>query len=259
MPGDYAAVYAVEDIRSCAPLSNEKFIELVRNFPGFSLPDNDWAIRLGNPAAARPLLNLLNVKYLLANPRTLPWGHDPYIIRNFSDFTVLENDQAWPRAFFAGEIVPESSNGEFTRYLVQHGDQPFAAVGREQAEHDPNLQSLEHAANTTIVAAEHYQLLPNSTAFDIKTPAPGVVCLTEGQARDFLATANGQPVAVFTVNRAFKGIYLAKPGNYHVKFRYRPHFWRVALTLFCVSAGIVVILGATECARIRRRPHSATA
>jgi len=30
--GDYSAVYELEDIRSCAPLSNEEFMDLIRSF-----------------------------------------------------------------------------------------------------------------------------------------------------------------------------------------------------------------------------------
>ena len=35
--GNYAAVYGLEDIRSCAPLSNGEFINLIRKFPGVEL------------------------------------------------------------------------------------------------------------------------------------------------------------------------------------------------------------------------------
>ncbi len=65
--GDYSAVYGIEDIRSCAPLSNRELIGLLRFFPGMKL-SGDWFIQVTNPAAAQPLLNLLNVKYLLAPP-----------------------------------------------------------------------------------------------------------------------------------------------------------------------------------------------
>ena len=67
--GDYSAVYGLEDIRSCAPLSNGEFIDLIRKFPGVEFGGaGGWAIYSQNPVAAQPLLNLLNVKYLLAAP-----------------------------------------------------------------------------------------------------------------------------------------------------------------------------------------------
>jgi hypothetical protein len=45
-------------------------------------------------------------------------------------------------------------------------------------------------------------------------------------------TANNEPKGVLTVNRAFKGVYLDKPGNYHIEFIYRPRHWRLACCLF---------------------------
>jgi hypothetical protein len=251
--GDYSAVYAIEDIRSCAPLSNAQFIQLVQNFPGMILT-NDWVIEIKDPGKAHPLLNLLNVKYLLADPHTFPLGSDQFSVTNYHDFTVLDNPQAWPRAFFANEIVSASSNDEFTRYLLRHGDRPFVALDQAEADRQPELRQLETETSPAIIPAEHYQLLPNSTAFDIQTTAAGVVCLTEEQAGDFLARANNRPVQVFTVNRAFKGIFLEKPGNYHVEFCYRPHFWRLSCSLFCLSAGIVLILPVTESLRQRSHP-----
>ena len=101
---------------------------------------------------------------------------------------------------------------------------------------------LATAEPAVILAATNYQLLANSTAFEIHVPTAGVVCLTEGQARDFSATANGEPKTVLTVNRAFKGIYLDQPGNYHIQFTYRPRHWRLACTLFFTAGGIVITL-----------------
>jgi hypothetical protein len=251
LAGDYSAVYGLEDIHSCAPLSNGRYIELLQSFPGMNLPVGDSAIRVVDPGQAQPLLNLLNVKYLLAYPHTPPPGTGRFTVSYPPDFTVMENNQTWPRAFFATHIVPVASNEEFVRQLLLHGDRPFAALDRTQADREPALRRLEQGSAGPIVAAEHYQLLPNSTEFDIRATAPGVICLTEGQADDFLARANGKPVKVLTVNRAFKGVYLGQPGNYHLEFRYQPPHLIASVSLFCISLGIVVFWGAVELARKR--------
>ena len=69
-----------------------------------------------------------------------------------------------------------------------------------------------------------------------------MVCLTEGQAKDFTAMANNESKKVLTVNRAFKGIYLDQPGDYHIQFIYRPRYWRLACACFWISAGMVMVL-----------------
>ncbi|HXF10717.1 MAG TPA: hypothetical protein VN625_08035, partial [Desulfuromonadaceae bacterium] len=87
-----------------------------------------------------------------------------------------------------------------------------------------------------------YQLRPNSTAFDVQAPTAGIVCLTECQARDFTAKVNGQPQPILTVNRAFKGVYVDQPGNYHVEFIYRPYLWRWSCAFFWTALAITLAL-----------------
>ena len=115
---------------------------------------------------------------------------------------------------------------------------------------------METVSPAAISSATNYRLLPNSTEFDVHAPAAGVVCLTEGQARDFTAKANNEPKEVLTVNRAFKGVYLDKPGDYNIKFTYRPRHWQLACTLFWISTGAVLALVTADFIRtwIRKKP-----
>jgi hypothetical protein len=243
--GDYSAVYELEDIRSCAPVSNEEFINLIRSFPGVELSSN-WMIEVADPVQAQSLLNLLNVKYLLASPDVSDHERSGFRLADRSDFWVWENLQVWPRAFFANQVVSLSSNERFINHLLKNGQQPFIALTREEIEKQPGLQLLETTNQAAISPATNYRLFPNSTEFDIHTPSAGMVCLTEGKAKDFTALANNEPKRVLTVNRAFKGIYLNQPGDYHIRFIYRPRHWRLACTCFWISVG-AVILWALKC------------
>ena len=250
--GDYSAVYGLEDIRSCAPVSNGKFIEIIRNFPGMRFNETDgWLIEVVDPSRARPLLNLLNVKYLLANPSKPVSGQPDFSIADRSDFLVLSNSQAWPRAFFSSRIIPVSSTEEFIQQLLQSGSRPFIAINSEEIQKQSSLQTLADEKAADISPATNYHLLPNSTAFDIHAAKAGVVCLTEGQAKDFTATANNEPKPVLTVNRAFKGIYLDAPGDYHIEFTYRPRHWRLACGLFLSSIIVALALAIREIIRVR--------
>jgi len=239
--GDYSAVYGLEDIRSCAPLSNGEFIHLIRKFPGVYFI-NDWVIEVTDPVAAQPLLNLLNVKYLLAPPDISGDWKSNFRLIDRSDFGILENLEVWPRAFFCDQVVAIASNEEFIQRLLANGKQPFIALTPEEFEKQPALRQLASAKPAAVSPATHYQLLPNSTAFDVHASAAGMVCLTEGQARDFTARANHQPKEVLTVNRAFKGVYLDQPGDYHLEFTYRPQHWQLACALFWIAAGGVIVL-----------------
>jgi hypothetical protein len=242
---DYSAVYGIENICSCAPLSNGEYINLVRDFPGMDF-SHGWTIRVLDPVKAQPLLNLLNVKYLLTPPAVSLQGKLAFRITERSDFAVMENLEAWPRAFFANQVLAIASNEEFVQHLLGNGRQPFVALTPTEIGKQPGLQTLETAGPAAITSATHYRLLPNTTEFDVHASSAGVVCLTEGQARDFTATANHQPKEVLTVNRAFKGIYLDQPGDYHIQFTYRPRYWRLACVLFWLAAGGIIVLAITS-------------
>jgi hypothetical protein len=246
--GDYSAVYELEDIRSCAPLSNGELMNLIRHFPGIRL-NGDWIVQVVDLDQAQPLLNLLNVKYLLAPPDISVRGQPDFRLADRSDFGVLENMQVWPRAFFANQVVSITSNEQFINHLLKNGPQPFIALTREEIEKQPGLQQLETTNQAIILPATNYRLLPNSTEFDVHAPSAGMVCLTEGQAKDFTALVNHEPKKVLTVNRAFKGIYLDQPGDYRIKFTYRPRHWRLACACFWISAGAVILWALTSIIR----------
>jgi hypothetical protein len=252
--GDYASVYGLEDIRSCDPLTSGDYMDLVQNFPGMQF-DYEWILIVQRAVLAQPLLNLLNVKYLL-----YPTGISVSPTLNLrvtdrSDFGVVENLEVWPRAFFTDRVVSIATTGEFIQRLVQHGQHPFAALTPQEIATQPGLRELATAEPAVILAATNYQLLANSTAFEIHVPSAGVVCLTEGQARDFSATANGEPKTVLTVNRAFKGLYLDRPGDYHIVFTYRPRHWRLACSLFITATAAVIALVGIRAFRTRLPAH----
>lgn len=247
--GDYSAVYELEDIRSCAPVSNGAYMNLIRSFPGVEL-SRYWRVQVADPVQGQPLLNLLNVKYLLAPPDISIHGQLDFRLADRSDFGVLENLQVWPRAFFASQVVSITSNEKFINHLLKNGQQPFIALTRKEIEKQPGLQQLETTNQATISPATNYRLFPNSTEFDIHAPSTGIVCLTEGQAKDFTAKANNEPKKVLTVNRAFKGIYLDQPGDYHIQFIYRPRHWRLACACFWISAGAAILWALTSIVRV---------
>jgi len=249
--GDYSAVYELEDIRSCAPVSNKALVDLLGRFPGVEL-SGYWMVRVSDVVQAQPLLNLLNVKYLLAPAEVNVGGQAGFRLADRSDFGVLENLQAWPRAFFASQVVSLDTNEEFIHHLLKNGREPFIALTREEIESQPGLRALETTNPAVITAAANYRLGPNATGFDIHAPSAGMVCLTEGQGKDFTALANHEPVEVLTVNRAFKGVYLGQPGDYHMEFIYRPRHWRLACAAFGMAAGAVMLWVLTRSLRGRR-------
>ena len=247
--GDYPAVYELEDIRSCDPLASGDFIDLVPAFPGMRL-DKGWMLAVQDPAVAEPMLDLLNIKYVLAAPDSPAPGGDLRVASR-DDFTVLENPDVWPRAFFSDHVISQATTAEFIGQLSQSGRQPFVSLTPTELAKEPAMSALA-GSTAEVVPATHYELGANSTAFDIQAPSAGVVCLLEAQAKDFTARANGDSKTVFTANRAFKAIYLDHPGNYHIQFTFRPRYWSVACGMFFSALGMIVLLAIFRIAVGRR-------
>jgi hypothetical protein len=250
--GEYAPVYGLETIMSLDPLTSGAYMDLVVNYPGINLRYGS-VITVADPGAAQPLLDFLNVKYILTLPAVRVDPGLDYRVIDRSDFGVLENPDAWPRAFFTDHIVSLASTGEFANWLWANARKPFVALTPEEIARRPELSALLGKTNATVSAATHYRLRPNSTAFDIHAPDAGVVCLMESQAPDFVSLVNGQPQPVLTVNRAFKGVYLDQPGDYQVEFSYRPRHWGLACALFWIAAGITVIFASLSLRGASRR------
>jgi hypothetical protein len=257
--GDYSAVYGLEDIRSCAPLSRGDYLDLVTNFPGMKFgAEGGWGIGVDSPVAAQPLLNLLNVQYLLANPgnQVVIEKGAGFRVADRGDFLVLENLDAWPRAYFTDKIAVNASTMEFIGQLQKQAREPFASLGADEIARTAGLRLLEETRQPVVVPATKYRLGQNSTAFDIHAPSAGVVCLLEGQAKDFTVKANGETKAVLTVNRVFKGMYLDQPGDYHIEFVYRPRHWRLSCACFWISAGCAMVVAAFNILRARSKRNA---
>ena len=244
--GNYSAMYQLEDIRTCSPLINKPLVDLVRGFPGIDIVAWGWVVGFTNPVLAKPLFNLLNVKYLLAHPQTQIQGDIGFDEYDRNDFLVIKNGEAWPRAFYTNCIFETASLDDFKNRLIANPNVPFAAFSDGDISKEPKIKESSNVDSPTVVPASDYTLGPNSTKFSVEAPSAGAIALMEANAKDFNATVNGEKAQVFTVNHAFKAVYVDGPGQYTVEFRYSPPHWNLARFLFGFTAlstlGLVVFV-----------------
>jgi hypothetical protein len=193
-----------------------------------------------------PLLNLLNVRYLVTAQNAavervppsmpgltpLPQGPDRVI--------AIRRSGEWPRAFFVDRVDSYAAVAEFVRQMNE-SNHPFASIERT----DPQARELAaktQPGNGIVVAATNYRLTANRTRFRIQAPGPGVAVLTESwMADDFVATLNGQRTPYFRVNHAFKGVTIPSAGDWTIEFTYRPKWW--AFSLIAAAFGLLVLAG----------------
>ena len=70
------------------------------------------------------------------------------------DFMVLENLEAWPRAFFSDKVAANSSTEEFIKQLVENGKQPFVSLSQGEIEKQPGFHALENTPESNHIAGD---------------------------------------------------------------------------------------------------------
>ena len=174
-----------------------------------------------------PLLDLLNVGFVLAPRRVTPPGLVEVPENDNDRLRAWRRPTAWPRAFFAEGIATYADAADLLKLVKQQG-RPFAAIDPGDARAVNATRGLA-APTGVVVPATGYALTANSTRFHVRSPGAGVVVLGETfLPDDFRVTMNGAPVEYFRVNHVFKGIAIHGAGDWEIRFEYRPALWTEA-------------------------------
>jgi hypothetical protein len=187
-----------------------------------------------------PLLDLLNVGFVLAPPERLLPGLIDVPMQGTDRLKPLRRPTAWPRAFFTDGVATYAEPLELLSQVAAHG-KPLASVQSTDDRAMEATRGLRASAGDSIPARE-YVLTGNTTSFVVRASAPGLAVLTETfLPDDFRATLNGRRVPYFRVNHAFKAVAIPSAGDWAVKFEYRPRHWDLSLAI--AGAGLLLLSG----------------
>ena len=184
-----------------------------------------------------PLLNLLNVKYVLTTQR-LPNPHLRQIYRDEA-VGVYENTAVLPRVFIANSAVVASPDESFDgvdlrRTVLIDQPPPDPAMLAESDDRSASARVLHYGANQVVVQAD--------------LPGPGWLVLTDAEAPGWRATASEAAGAMLepTIYRAygaFRAVYLPSRGAWTVWFTYQPTPFRAGLLVSGLSAATLALAG----------------
>lgn len=206
-------------------------IEALLDAAGLERTDWGWQTILHPEDAERagPLLDMLNVGFLVARPDQVPPGLTPRSPGTPDLLQVIERPGAWPRAFVTEGVDRHRGVTELAG-RVRGSAGPFSSVDEQDVSAVEAVRTLPRTGAVT--PATRYTLTPNSTSFHVETAHPGIAILAEAFVeKDFQARLNGRNVPYFRVNHAFKGVFIPGPGSWHVVFEYRPDRWRLSWLL----------------------------
>jgi hypothetical protein len=231
------AVYGFEDVRVHDPMAYGSYLGFLRVLEGYNPGDYfaKWESR------DTPLLDLLNVKYLVSDAG---WNLPEERYRKVydgSDGTIFENKQVLPRFFAVKTVITETNHNIFAKMLVHHTDWANTALVGEKI--------AATAPGATV------RLMPSTdTDFRMRVHAPRA-SLVASSITDFpgwRVTFNGRSLEPLSVNGPFLG-FVVPAGDGEVRVHYAPlsFYGGLALSLLTISA-----LVATD-VRFRRRRRAA--
>jgi hypothetical protein len=216
----------------------------------------DWRIYVdvANAAIARPLFDVLNVRYYLDLQSDQGVLGKALKLVKTADLDIYESPTAWPRAFFTDRLDTYDRPEEFIEKIRAGDGRPFAVAQRPDLARTPALLAIPRGlAERTVAPATDYVLTENSTTFTVRAKSAGVVVLNEVfWPGDFRADVNGKKSPVLRLNHTFKGVTVDAPGDYRITLRYVPKNWPRNLALFATGA----VLLALSLVFALRRPRS---
>jgi hypothetical protein len=231
------ALYGFEDVRVHDPMAYGNYLGFLRVLEGYNPADYfaKWESR------DSPLLDLLNVKYLVSDAG---WNLPEERYRKVydgRDGTIFENKSVLPRFFAVKTVITETNHGIFAKMLAHHTDWANTALVGVK---------IPATAPGALVT-----LLPSTdTDFRMRVHAPHAA-LVASSITDFpgwRVTFNGHSLEPLSVNGPFLG-FVVPAGDGEVRVHYAPlsFYGGLALSLLTISA-----LVATEL-RFRRRRRAA--
>ncbi len=221
-----APITGIPDANGVSPLALENIIQL-RLF----LHDGDrwgWYYPVAKPG---PVLDLMNVRYLIARPegaaKLLAWpGYRR--VASLPGFELLENPSAMPRFFLVHQIQPAGSLAE-ARKLMGAADLRRAAITGPEASLPPGGA----AGVADEVRVVRYQ--PDALELSLGSAGPALLVMSENDYPGWRAWLDGKPAAIYRTDIAFRGVPV--PGGRHVlRMEFRPAILPVSMAVSLVTA-----------------------
>lgn len=240
-----ATALGLEDVQGYNPIQILHYVEYVNALNGMAQEYHGADIY---PAGLdSPLLDLLNVRYLIVPTEFPPERSDLHALRSawevvYADdqVQVLRNPEALPRAWIVHDVQEAAEEEEMLSLLASGGIDP-----RRTALVEEPVPGVEPAASSV---PEHVEILPTGDPDELRirvqTGASGFLVLSEIAYPAWRATVDGEPVSLITTNGALRGLPVPA-GDHLVELRLESVALRVGLwistTTFAVLLGLLLI------------------
>jgi len=225
-------VYQLSDVRGYDAVTPKRYMDLFDRMEGSIRISHFWLLK----EAVSPLLDLLNVKYLLTR-QEMGEKWEP-VYRDSHGMTIYQNRDVMPRAFVVHRVeYVGSAEGSLSRLTGGTFDCRTTVI-------------LEGAPATglslpdePIFASDEVRIVryePERVEVKTGTTVDGFLVLTDGHDPGWRAEVDGQQVQIHIANHAFRAVALPA-GEHRVTFVYDPPTFKIGLGISLLAwVGVAV-------------------
>jgi len=220
-------LFGLQDVRGYETVVPRRYVELVDRLDGHHRFHFHSLFR----EADSTLWDLLNVKYVLTN-QMLEGKWDPI---NQTGVHVFRNTNVLPRAFVVHRTAVVDGPDES---LEQVMDPSFDFREEVVLEQTPSRWVEPSGEVVPGASAQIVDYQPNRVVVEVKTPADGLLVLTDTYAPGWQALVDGKSAPLYVANHAFRAV-VVPDGSHRVTFAYRPNSFYVGVGLSLL--GLIVV------------------
>ena len=224
-----APITRVPTANGVSPLALENVIQL-RLFLHDGFP---WGWYYPVEKLDSPVLDLMNVKYLLVTPRNADRVRASPRFRHVASLPgneLFENLTVMPRFFLVRDLRPVSSLAE-ARGLVERGEIDFRRTAITNRTIELPAGTASGVANQ--VSAVDYQ--PAKLELSVQTGESALLVLAESYYPGWKAWLDETQVPIYEVDLAFRGVVVPR-GMHHLRMEFQPMILPISIAISVATA-----------------------
>ena len=242
LPPNTAAVYGIADAQGYSSLVLNyygEFMDLIE--PGLAKTRRIGALTRVESFTS-PLLDLLNVKYILTEPTTnqdldrFDAAHDDIEMAYGDEIRIYENTNVLPRAFVVHECRILSDKEEVLGELTSEGFDPAAYVVLEEEPSTCGAAPRLSAGNSTARITD-YQ--PNRVRIEVHAASDGFVVLSDLYYKGWKAFVDGGNEEVYKADYIFRAVPVQK-GTHLVELIYDPLSFKLGIGVSACALAVLI-------------------
>jgi hypothetical protein len=258
------AAYGIADIRSLDPLQVRRYMDFLRKDISPKIYDRFDGSETTRNFLRSPLLNLMNVKYVLASseiPQPVSTGDLPNDVgqgalrsrtagerEKFSlvydgEVKIYRNNTVLPRAFIVhqAEVIPDKDR-ILTR-LNEADFDPRGTVLLEELSQRRSTLTVPQETNNSRITLDRYE--SNYVRLQVSLTSPGWLVLTDTYYPGWKVLIDAQAGQILPADYIFRAVPL-ESGLHVIEFSYRPASFLlgagISIVMITVLLGVAVVL-----------------